>query len=105
MKEIRSGKLSSISTVESERLLVRVVVYAVRHHDDHRLCLSFCDKVVKDLGCSSQVAPRILVTAASVKQVEYGIFCLRIVLITGRGVDGDSSLRLESGGVLPNVRD
>ena len=77
---------------------------AVGHHDDHRLCLALSYKVVEDLRCASEVHPCLFVAACSMQKIEYRIFLLLVLIVSGRGIDGHPSCQVEGRALVPYLR-
>ena len=76
---------------------------AIGHHHDHRFHLASGDQVVHDLCGTSQGRPSILITTCTMQQIEHRI--ATTLLITGRGINGHSALRLQRRAIIPHFGD
>ena len=74
---------------------------AVGHDADHGNGEVLLDEVVQYLAGAAHGAPRVLVAAGAVQQVEHGIV-LAAGVVTVRGVDEHPALQADGRGVVPN---
>ena len=90
--------------LEAEGLSGLLGGIAVGHHDDHRDGLTALDEVVEDLCGAAHRGPGLLVTAASVEEVQHGILDLLVlgILVSVRGVDYHTAVDAEQRAVIPH---
>ena len=78
----------------------------VGHNDDHRNGQTLLDEVVHNLASAAHIAPRILVAATTVQQVENGILglCVLGIVIAVGGINIHTAVQAQRGAVVPNLR-
>ena len=77
---------------------------AVGEDHDHRLGFAAGDQVVEDLRGTALGDPGILVAADAVEHVQHGILHLRVVLVAGRGIDGQAAVETGRSRRIPHFR-
>ena len=68
---------------------------SVGHNHNHRNCLALSYKIVKNLACTAEIHPLVFISTHTMEKVENRISGLSGMLVSGWGIDIDSSVHLE----------
>ena len=99
LRQHHGWHLESLAGLARTSLLRDVTV---GHHHQHRLGFALSNQVVENLGCTSQLAPGILVATDTVQQVEYRIL-LTAGFVAGRGVNGETTGEASCRTLVPHL--